>query len=82
MALTLSKRQRILPMRAPEERRRPPRRSPEPTGDDYLIEGEGADDRPSAALRVVHGLQFLLIVLLGVLTLAIVWLLGTMFNIF
>ena len=49
--------------------------------DDYLVEGDTAAAGPSAALRIVHGLQIVLIVIMAALSFAIFWLVGLMFNI-
>jgi hypothetical protein len=49
--------------------------------DDYLIVGEEEDERPSAGTRIVHGLQFVLILVLAALSLAVFWLIGMMLNI-
>jgi hypothetical protein len=72
MALTLFKRQRTQAV------------GPEPDDlddDDYLTEAAEIDAQPSAAVRVIHLLEILLILVAGVLSLAIVWLLGVMLNI-
>ncbi|HXC26511.1 MAG TPA: hypothetical protein VNV38_01045 [Stellaceae bacterium] len=78
MALTLFGRRRIEPMQQAEG----PPLAHEPIGvpDDYLIEGESIDDRPSTAARVVHALEILLIVVVAALVLTIVWVLGVVSN--
>lgn len=83
MALTL-RRRRIRPM--PPQNFAPaiPAKSTESTGlpdDDYLVEGEERSARRSATLQVVQFLQLVLIVFLGVLSLAVFWIVGTLFNI-
>jgi hypothetical protein len=50
--------------------------------DDYMVEGDRTYQPPSVGGRVVHGLQILLIVILAVLSFAVFWLIGLMFNIF
>jgi hypothetical protein len=60
------------------------RRDDEPISaptDDYLVEGEEQPNRPTAGARIAHGLQIALIIALAVLSLAIFWVLGLMFNI-
>ncbi|HWD59845.1 MAG TPA: hypothetical protein VG308_16275 [Stellaceae bacterium] len=52
-----------------------------PGEDDYLVEGDEQIDQPSAAARVVHTLQIVMIFVLAVLSLAVFWLLGTVLNI-
>ena len=81
MALSLLRRQRIAPM--PLEAERAPRQSLNPArrDDDYLIDGDDLADRPSMGARVVNTTQILLIIVMAILALAIVWLLGVMFNI-
>lgn len=83
MALSLSllrRRQRIAPLRPDRDRRS--RRNPDPItlDDDYLVEGEEVSDQPSTAARVVNTLQIVLIIVMAALALAIVWLLGVVFN--
>ena len=82
MALTLLRRRRIAPMREAPPRLTRTRDPITPLSDDYLVEGEDVTDQPSTAERVVHSLQIVLIIVLAVLALAIVWLLGLVFNIF
>jgi hypothetical protein len=81
MALSLLRRQRIAPM--PLEAERAPRQPLNPTrrDDDYLIDGDDRDDRPTVAARVVNTAQILLIIVMAILAPAIAWLLGVMFNI-
>lgn len=50
--------------------------------DDYLIEGHGEDAPPTVALRVVWGLQILLIVVLAAISFAVFWLVGEMLHLF
>jgi hypothetical protein len=86
MAWSLLRRRRILPLRPQSEGRARP--LPGRVGgvgladDDYLVEGEEVTDQPSTAQRVVHTLQIVLIIILAILSLAIVWLMGLVFNIF
>ena len=49
--------------------------------DDYLVEGDAAVAPPSTAVRIVHGLQIVLIVILAALSFAIFWLVGLMLDI-
>ena len=70
-----------MPRRNPEMAVRSARPQAGTLSDDYLVEGEDADDRPSAGARIVHGLQLLLILVIGVLSLAVFWVAGTMLNI-
>jgi hypothetical protein len=67
-----------------EEYERRPMRSRDPIvprDDDYLVEGEELTEQPSTAARLVQTAQILLIIVLAVLSLAIVWLLGVVFNV-
>jgi hypothetical protein len=50
--------------------------------DDYLVIGDVEPDRPSVAVRIVHGLQVLLILLMAVLSFAVFWVVGLMLHIF
>ena len=50
--------------------------------DDYLVEGATEPETPSAALRVVHGLQVVLVIVLAALSFAVFWLVGTILNLF
>jgi hypothetical protein len=52
------------------------------TQDDYLVEGEQQLDQPTAAARLIQTLQILLIIVLAVLSLAVFWMLGLLFNLF
>ena len=51
------------------------------TSDDYHVEGDAAADQPSTAMRIVHGMQIVLIFVLAVLSFAVFWLIGLMLNI-
>ena len=53
-----------------------------PPSDDYLVEGEQLSDQPTTAAQIIQVLQVLVIVALAVLSLAVFWLLGVLFNIF
>jgi len=82
MALTLLRRRRIAPMRQEFERRPMQPRGPNaPRSDDYLVEGEEMAEQPSTAARVANTAQIVLIIVMAILALAIVWLLGVVFNI-
>ena len=83
MALTFRRRRSIEPM---------PRRNfdmamrgaADPIGvrsDDYLIEGTEEPVRPSATAQVAQFLQIVLIAVIAVLSLAVFWVVGTLFNI-
>jgi hypothetical protein len=48
--------------------------------DDYLVEGD-TEVQPTPALRAVQGLQFLVVVVLAVLSFAVFWLVGVLLNI-
>jgi hypothetical protein len=52
-----------------------------PVEDDYLVEGEELPDQPSIAARVVRTLQFVLIIVLAALSLAVFWLFATILGI-
>lgn len=52
-----------------------------PVEDDYLVEGEELPDQPTIAARIVHALQFVLIIVLAALSLAVFWLLATILGI-
>jgi hypothetical protein len=61
------------------------RRGVDPAGrraDDYLVEGEEEFVRPSSGSRIVNALQILLILMLAVLSFAIFWVVGLLFNFF
>lgn len=82
MALTLLRRRRIAPMPRREMPLPPRSRDPiTPRDDDYLVEGEEVAEQPSTAARVVDTAQIMLIVVMAVLALAIVWLLGVVFDV-
>ena len=49
--------------------------------DHYLVEGEQPVEQSSVVDRVINSLQILLILVLAVLSLAVFWLLGLLFNI-
>jgi hypothetical protein len=49
--------------------------------DDYLVEGDEQPNQPSAMLQAVQFLQVLLIAVMGVLSLAVFWLIAVMLNI-
>ena len=53
-----------------------------PRNDDYLVEGDQEIAQPSTAARLVQTLQVLLILVMAVLSFAVFWLLGLLFNIF
>lgn len=83
MALTLLRRRRgIAPMRE-EYERRPPRTRDlmVPRDDDYLVEGEEVAEQPSTAARAANTAQIVLIIVMAILALAIVWLLGVVFDV-
>jgi hypothetical protein len=52
-----------------------------PLSDDYLVEGDEQPNQPSAMLQVVQLLQIVLIAVMGVLSLAVFWLIAVMLNI-
>lgn len=86
MALSLSlfrrRRERIAPLRPAVQRGRPRNLDPITADDDYLVEGEEVTDQRSTAARVANTAQVVLIIAMAVLALAIVWLLGVVFDIF
>jgi hypothetical protein len=81
------------PLRRLVNRDRPPPRAPIGAGmamamprtaapdDHYLVESDQAIEQPSAVDRIIHALQLVLIIVLAVLSLAVFWLLGLLFNI-
>ncbi len=83
MALTL-RRRKIVPM--PRRDFDPPvGRGADPfdrPSDDYLVEGDELPVRPSAVTQIAQFLQVILIVVLGVLSLAVFWLMGLLLNVF
>ena len=52
-----------------------------PLSNDYLVEGHEPPDQPSALLQVAQFLQILLVAVMGVLSLAVFWLIAVMLNI-
>ena len=52
-----------------------------PLSDDYLVEGDEQPNQPSAMLQVAQFLQILLIAVMGILSLAVFWLIAVMLNI-
>jgi hypothetical protein len=60
------------------------RRDPDPItprSDDYLIEGEVEPGSPTRGAQIAQFFQFLLILLMAVLSISVFWLLGLLFNI-
>jgi hypothetical protein len=83
MALTFWRRRRIDPMPRRDFAMASrvagdPMASP---SDDYLVEGEEVSDRPSAAAQAIQMMQVVVIIIIAVLSLAVFWLLGVVFNI-
>jgi hypothetical protein len=50
--------------------------------DDYLILADETESRTPLSVRLLQGLQFLLVLLIAALSLAVLWLIGMMFGIF
>lgn len=57
------------------------RSDPISQSDDYLVEGDQPVEQPSVVDRIIHSLQIVLVLVLAVLSLAVFWLLGLLFNI-
>lgn len=60
-------------------------RDPETTDirtDDYHVEGDADEGRPTVGLRIVWGLQILLIIVLAILSFAVFFVVGQLLNLF
>jgi hypothetical protein len=51
-------------------------------GDDYFVESGARPVRPSASLRIIRFLQFILVVAIAALSFAICWLVGLIVGVF
>ena len=84
MALTF-RRRKIQPMPAVGQTAEMAMRHGDPIGpvsDDYLVEGTEEPARPSTGAQVAHFFQIVLIFVMAVLSFAIFWIVGVIFNIF